>query len=332
MSSFKDVEKLFVVLDNTATVIKDKLELPYLDALVESGENLFFQEMPKEYPKELSTVLTDEYKKVNVTEFGKEETRKAFQLAVLKGMKEAVQPHHAMTPDAVALFAGYLVQKFMKKSENLTLLDPVVGSGNLLTAVMNQLKDKECVSFGVEVDETLLRLAWVNANIQKHKLELFHQDVIKPLYADPVDVVVADLPVGFYPDDEAAKAFKVHEKEGHTYAHHLIIEQSVHHLKETGIGIFIVPNNLFESEQADLFKSWMKETVTVLGLLQLPESLFKSSVHAKSILILQKNGEGAIKPKQAMLAQLPSFSNKNGLGNVMEQINEWFKTEWEREK
>lgn len=332
MSSFKDVEKLFVVLDNTATAIKDKLELPYLDALVESGENLFFQEIPKEYPKELTTVLTDEYKKVNVTEFGKEETRKAFQLAVLKGMKEAVQPHHAMTPDAVALFAGYLVQKFMKQSENLTLLDPVVGSGNLLTAVMNQLKDKECVSFGVEVDETLLRLAWVNANIQKHKLELFHQDVIKPLYADPVDVVVADLPVGYYPDDEAAKAFKVHEKEGHTFAHHLIIEQAVHHLKETGIGIFIVPNNLFETEQADLFKSWMKETVTVLGLLQLPESLFKSSVHAKSILILQKDGEGAIKPKQAMLAQLPSFSNKSGLGNVMEQINEWFKTEWEREK
>ncbi|MBN3556435.1 class I SAM-dependent methyltransferase [Fictibacillus nanhaiensis] len=332
MSSFKDVEKLFVVLDNTATAIKDKLELPYLDALVESGENLFFQEIPKEYPKELTAVLTDEYKKVNVTEFGTEETRKAFQLAVLKGMKEAVQPHHAMTPDAVALFAGYLVQKFMKKSENLTLLDPVVGSGNLLTAVMNQLKDKECVSFGVEVDETLLRLSWVNANIQKHKVELFHQDVIKPLYADPVDVVVADLPVGYYPDDETAKAFKVYEKEGHTYAHHLIIEQGVNHLKESGIGIFIVPNNLFESEQADLFKSWMKETVTVLGLLQLPESLFKSSVHAKSILILQKNGEGAIKPKQAMLAQLPSFSNKNGLGNVMEQINEWFKTEWEREK
>lgn len=332
MSTFKDVEKLFVTMDNTATAIKDKLDIPYLDALVETGENLFFQEIPKEYPKELTNVLTDEYKKVNLTEFGKEETRKAFQLAVLKGMKEAVQPHHAMTPDAVALFAGYLVQKFTNKNDNLTLLDPVVGSGNLITAVMNQLKDKESVAFGVEVDETLLRLAWVNANIQKHKVELFHQDVIKPLYADPVDVVIADLPVGYYPDDEGAKAFKVYEKEGHTFAHHLIIEQATHHLKEAGVGLFIVPNNIFESEQADLLKTWMKETVTVLGLLQLPESLFKSAVHAKSILILQKNGEEAIKPKQAMLAQLPSFSNKNGLGNVMEQINEWFKTEWEREK
>lgn len=332
MSNFKDVEKMFIVMDNTSTAIKEKLDLPYLDALVESGENLFFQEIPKEYPKELISALTEEYKKVNLAEYGKEELRKAFQLAVLKGMKEAVQPHHAMTPDAVALFTGYLVQKFMKKAEHLTLLDPVAGSGNLLTAVLNQLKEKKCEAFGVEVDETLLRLAWVNANIQKHKVELFHQDVIKPLYADPVDVVVADLPVGYYPDDEGAKVFKVSEKDGHTFAHHLIIEQAVHHLKETGIGIFIVPNNLFESEQSGLLKAWIKENVTILGLLQLPESLFKSTVHAKSILILQKNGEGAIKPKQAMLAQLPSFSNKAGLANVMEQINEWFKTEWEREK
>ncbi|MCM3717942.1 class I SAM-dependent methyltransferase [Fictibacillus phosphorivorans] len=332
MSTFKDVEKMFIVMDNSTTKIKDKLELTYLDALVETGENLFFQEIPKEYPKELINDLTEEYKKVNLTEFGKEELRKAFQLAVLKGMKEAVQPHHAMTPDAVALFTGYLVQKFIKKAEQITLLDPVTGSGNLLTAVLNQLKEKQCDVFGVEVDETLLRLAWVNANIQKHSVELFHQDVIKPLYADPVDVVVADLPVGYYPDDETAKGFKVGEKDGHTFAHHLIMEQSVNHLKDTGIGVYIVPNNLFESEQADLLKNWMKDTVTVLGLFQLPESLFKSKVHEKSILILQKNGEGAIKPKQAMLAQLPSFSNKTGLAKVMEQINEWFKTEWEREK
>ncbi|MBY6035186.1 class I SAM-dependent methyltransferase [Fictibacillus nanhaiensis] len=332
MSSFKDVEKLFIIMDNSTKAIKESLDLPYLDALVETGENLFFQEIPKEYPKELISVISDEYKKVNLTEYGKEELRKAFQLAVLKGMKEAVQPHHAMTPDAVALFTGYLVQKFMKKSEHLTILEPVAGSGNLLTAVLNQLKNKECEAFGVEVDETLLRLAWINANIQKHKVELFHQDVIKPLYVEPVDLVLADLPVGYYPDDDAVKEFKVSVKEGHTYAHHLIIEQAVHYLKDAGIGIFIVPNNIFDSEQSALLQSWLKENVTILSLLQLPDNLFKSTAHAKSILIIQKNGEQARKPKQAMLAQLPSFSNKSGLANVMEQMDQWFKTEWEREK
>jgi site-specific DNA-methyltransferase (adenine-specific) len=332
MSTFKDVEKLFVIMDNTATVMKEKLDLPYLDALVETGENLFFQEIPKDYPKDLISSLTEEYNKIDLKTLGKEELRKAFQLAVLKGMQEAVQPHHAMTPDAVALFMGYLVQKFTSKQEQITVLDPVVGSGNLLTAVLNQLKGKENEAYGVEVDETLLRLAWVNANIQQHKVELFHQDVIKPLYVDPVDVVLADLPVGYYPDDKSAKEFKVHEKEGHTYAHHLILEQSVQYLKNAGIGIFIVPNNLFESEQSALLQAWIKETVHILGLLQLPESLFKSAANAKSILILQKHGIQAVKPKQAMLAQLPSFSNKTGMANVMEQMNQWFKTEWERKK
>jgi site-specific DNA-methyltransferase (adenine-specific) len=332
MSSFNEVEKLFVSMDNSTMAIKEKLDLPYLDALVETGENLFFQEIPKEYDKELINVLTEEYKKINVAEFGKEELRKAFQLTVLKGMQEALQPHHAMTPDAVALFVGYLVQKFTNQNERVTLLDPVVGSGNLLTAVLNQLKQEECEAFAVEVDETLLRLAWVNANIQKHKVELFHQDVVKPLYVEPVDLVLADLPVGYYPDDDGAKEYKVFQKEGHTYAHHLIMEQSVHYLKDAGIGIFIVPNGLFESEQSELLQAWMKESVNILGLLQLPENLFKSKTHAKSILILQKQGEDVRKPKQAMLADLPSFSNKTGLANVMGQINEWFKTEWEREK
>jgi site-specific DNA-methyltransferase (adenine-specific) len=332
MSSFHEVEKLFTSIDRSTGLIKENLDLPYLDALVETGENLFFQEIPKEYEKGLVQTLTDEYKKVNLSEFGQEEIRKAFQLAVLKGMQEAVQPNHAMTPDAVALFVGYIIQKFTNKMEQITLLDPVIGSGNLLTAVLNQLKGKECASFGVEVDETLLRLSWVNANTQKHNIELFHQDVIKPLYVEPVDVIIADLPVGYYPDDQSVKEFKVFQEDGHTYAHHLIMEQAVHYLKDAGIGLFIVPNGLFESEQAELLQSWLRQSVNILGLLQLPDNLFKSKSHAKSILIIQKQGEHVIKPKQAMLAQLPSFSNKSGLANVMEQINQWFKTEWEREK
>ena len=38
--------------------------------------------------------------------------------------------------------------------------------------------------------------------------------------------------------------------EGHAYAHHLFIEQSLNHTKPGGYAIFIVPANLFESEQS----------------------------------------------------------------------------------
>ncbi len=33
---------------------------------------------------------------------------------MLKGMKQYVQPHHQMTPDAVSVFIGYLVDEFTK--------------------------------------------------------------------------------------------------------------------------------------------------------------------------------------------------------------------------
>ncbi|WP_062233825.1 class I SAM-dependent methyltransferase [Fictibacillus sp. FJAT-27399] len=329
MSSLSNVEKLFTVIDQSSERIKQEEELTYLEALVDTGENLFHQEIPEDVSQVTKAFLEKEYAKINLETMGAEEIRKAFQLAVLKGMKEAIQPHHAMTPDAVGLFVGYLVQKLMQQKKEFVLLDPAVGSGNLLTTVLNQFGE-EVQSFGVEVDETLLRLAWIVANLQKHNVELYHQDSIKPLYVDPVDIVVADLPVGFYPGDETAKEFKVFAEKGHTYAHHLLIEQSINYLKESGFGVFLVPNSLFSSEQAHLLQDMLKERAVILGMIQLPMSLFKQESHAKSILLLQKNGEHTIKPKQALLVNLPSFSKKQAMGSVMSQMNAWFSSELKR--
>ncbi|HRF77540.1 MAG TPA: PDDEXK nuclease domain-containing protein, partial [Chitinophagales bacterium] len=43
----------------------------------------------------------------------------------------------------------------------------------------------------------------------KKELELFHQDSLEPLFIDPVDTVICDLPVGYYPNDEGAEAFEL---------------------------------------------------------------------------------------------------------------------------
>ncbi|UTW68867.1 SAM-dependent DNA methyltransferase [Anaerobacillus sp. HL2] len=90
-------------------------------------------------------------------------------------MKVGAQAHHAMTPDAVALFMSYLVNKLTEKLHHFRLLDPTVGSGNLLTAILNS-SNKQIGKFGIEPDKTLLKLAYVNANLQQHNIELFHQD------------------------------------------------------------------------------------------------------------------------------------------------------------
>ena len=140
-------------------------------------------------------------------------------------------------------------------------------------------------------------MAYVNANLQEHPIQLFNQDSLEPLFIDPVDAVIADLPIGFYPNDVSAADYQLKADEGHSYSHHLFIEQSVRHTVPGGYLFFIVPNGLFESDQAPKLREFFRENVIVQGLLQLPTAMFTNKAAAKSILILQKQGEGCESPK-----------------------------------
>jgi len=322
------VETLFSIFDSSAVVLRKELDVTYLEALVETGDNLFEGAILQEELSESAIErLNREYSTFNEETYKGEEIRKAFQLAILKGMKEGVQANHEMTPDAVGMFMSYLFHKFMQGQNEITVLDPAIGTGNLMTTVFNSAKEGLTMSgFGVEVDEVLIKLALVNANLQKHAIEFFHQDGLAPLYIDPVDAVVSDLPVGYYPNEIGASEYKLKADEGMSYAHHLFIEQSVKHTKEGGYLFFLVPNFIFESDQAPKLHAFIKETCFIQGLLQLPVSMFKNEKNAKSIFVLQKKGANVTMPKQALLVELPKFSNMKAMEDIMDQLNTWFAT------
>jgi site-specific DNA-methyltransferase (adenine-specific) len=317
------VEQLFTLFNETAIVLQEELECTYLEALAETGENLFHGSILQEELSELSQKrLKKQYLEINLEKFSKEEIRKAYQLVILKGMKENVQPNHQMTPDSVGMVMGYLVNKFINKP-SFRLLDPAVGTGNLLTTVLNQLSSS-VNSIGVDIDDLLLKLAYVNANLQEHPIELFNQDSLEPLFIDPVDAVIADLPVGFYPNDVRADDYQLKANDGHSYAHHLFIEQSVRHTNPGGYLFFVIPNGLFESEQAGQLREFFKENIIVQGLLQLPLNMFNNKNAAKSILVLQKQGEGVTAPKQALLVDLPNLSNAVEMDKILTKLEKWF--------
>ncbi|MCC2503855.1 MULTISPECIES: class I SAM-dependent methyltransferase [Bacillus cereus group] len=322
------VETLFSIFDSSAVVLRKELDVTYLEALVETGDNLFEGAILQEELSESAIErLNREYSTFNEETYKGEEIRKAFQLAILKGMKEGVQANHEMTPDAVGMFMSYLFHKFMQGQNEITVLDPAIGTGNLMTTVFNSAKEGLTMSgFGVEVDEVLIKLALVNANLQKHAIEFFHQDGLAPLYIDPVDAVVSDLPVGYYPNEIGASEYKLKADEGMSYAHHLFIEQSVKHTKEGGYLFFLVPNFIFESDQAPKLHAFIKKTCFIQGLLQLPVSMFKNEKNAKSIFVLQKKGANVTMPKQALLVELPKFSNMKAMEDIMDQLNTWFAT------
>ncbi|WP_173108253.1 class I SAM-dependent methyltransferase [Bacillus sp. KH172YL63] len=318
------VESLFGIIDETATLLQEELACSYLEAVAETGENLFQGDVLQEEVSELTKKrLNKKYDEAQLSQFDNEHIRKAFQFAILKGMKENVQPNHQMTPDSLGLFISYLVNKFTGDMDKLTILDPAIGTGNLLTTVLNQMPGKETQSIGVEIDEVLIKLAYVGADLQKHPLQLFNQDSLEPLFIDPVDLVLCDLPIGYYPNDLRAQDYELKAEEGHSYAHHLFIEQSMKHTKDGGYLFFIVPNGLFESPLGSQLQQYLKDKADIQGFLQLPLSLFKNKNSAKSILILQKKKEGIKPPKEVLLAQLPNLSNQRALQDILGKIDQW---------
>ncbi len=322
MNDSKVVE-LYEWLEETTLTIQSSANEPFLDSLAIALEALFYGDIHEENLEGLNEKIQEALVRINLTDYSTENIRKAIQLAVLKGMKKATQHHHTMTPEAIALFIGYLAEKLTQNLNEVRIFDPASGTANLLLIVMSHLT-QPVKAFASEIDSTLLKISLLSANLQKKRVEYFHQDSLRPLLLDPVDLVVADLPVGYYPDDIHASNFELKAEKGHSYAHHLFIEQSLTYTKEGGFLIFIIPEFLFESDQAEQLHIFLQKNAHIVGLLSLPESAFTSKENKKSIFILQKKGQSTKEIKQPLLAMLPSFKDTIAMEDMLVKINNWF--------
>ena len=326
MNEFSPVERLFNLFDETAGILQEELECTYLDALAETAENLFQEKVLQEEMSDFTKKrVWKKYEETNPGDYSKEEVRQAYQFAILKGMQESVQPHHQMTPDSIGLFMSYLLEKFMNGKKEFAILDPAAGTGNLLLTVLNRQPEASIAAAGIEIDDLLLKLAWCGANLMEQSIQLYNQDALEPLLIDPVEAVICDLPVGWYPNDIRAAEYELKAEEGHSYAHHLFIEQSVKHTKPGGYLFLLIPNGLFEEAGAEKLHRFFKKTVHIQGLIQLPLTMFKNQQAAKSILILQKQQTGILAPKQVFLATMPSMKERHAMQSIMMKMESWFK-------
>lgn len=303
-------EQIFGFINGRAEELVKSQEMDYLDGLLQALED----------------TLDGKYE-WQVEGMTKEDMRKAIQIAILKGMRKSSQPNHQMTPDTLGLLVGYFVEQFFEKemaSGVISVLDPALGTGNLLMTVMNAM-DGKINATGVEVDELLIRLAAATADLVEQPVTLFRQDSLEKLLVDPVDAIVCDLPVGFYPNEEVALDFELCAAEGLSYAHHLFIEQSLNHTKEGGYAFLLVPANLFESEQAKQLHKYLKGNAWIQAVIQLPENMFSSRAHEKSIVILQKQSSQLKAPREVLLAKVPNMSNKQALAMFFEKVQMWKK-------
>ncbi|SJZ92466.1 site-specific DNA-methyltransferase (adenine-specific) [Pilibacter termitis] len=320
--------KSFEGLLKSTQLFQQKSGMSFLDSYIENAWNVRNGGVVKNnqgFSEEVIHELEMEYQQLNSLELSAEDWRKTAQLTLLKGQKtEILQANHQMTPDGLAFLFAYLLEQLTSEQKTLTLYDNALGMGNLLFAVMNQLElaGKNVQGAGSEVDDALIAVAEINSMLMDKTVELYLQDGLTEISSFAPDIVLSDFPIGYYPNDEKSKEFKVFESGEHTYAHHLLLESAMKQVKKGGFGLFLLPQDLFLSEQANNLKQWLVEEVYLQAVIQLPETLFQTKGRQKSLYLFQRKGENA-KQQEVFAYHLTSLSEKGILAKFLRAFVKW---------
>lgn len=326
---------LFHTLDQSTNILKKELDIPYLEALIHSGENLIDHGTVYNEEDLLSRKIVEElealYKEIDLETFEPETIRQAMQIALLRGMKEDyVQPNHQMTPDSLGSLIAYLIEIIAEPQKNIHIVDLTVGTGNLLLTVshfLNQVPNREISLSGVDNDELMLSLASTNSAIQRTPINLIYQDALTNLLLQPADVMVSDLPIGYYPAEETIKNFKTHftDENERSYIHYLLIEQAMKYLKEGGYGFFLLPSNIFNDEKVSVLVNYLHKVGYIQGIIQLPREVFANEDSRKSVFVVQKKGNTAEQMEEVLMINAPDFKDIEAMKTFLGEITEWKK-------
>lgn len=292
--------------------IQNELLTSFYDALVEQNGSYLDGNI------ELDSVRQNN-EKLKALKLNKEEWRRAYQFLLMKAAQtEPLQANHQFTPDSIGFILTFLIDQLSKK-EHIDILEIGSGMGNLAETILNNTQ-KNVDYLGLELDDLLIDISASIADVMDAKVSFVQGDAVRPQVLKESDVIISDLPVGFYPDDNIAARYEVASTQEHTYAHHLLMEQSLKYLKPDGYAIFLAPNDLLSSSQSDLLKKWLQKHAQIVAMIALPEALFGNAAYAKTIFVLKKQEEQAVQP---FVYALSDLQDQNDLLEFSEKFQNW---------
>ncbi|MEZ7741413.1 N-6 DNA methylase [Gemella sanguinis] len=294
-----DLEKLFFKIDKEVEEIK--------------GDGLYFEGLIKY----LTLENDDDYFDI-VDNYDKETIRKVYQFLLLKALKELNNPSYDITPEVITMYISHLIE-CVYGDKKVSITDLASGSGSLLINIAALVKgEKEITS--VDVDSNYVRLQQNIFNLLETNVEIINQDALKPLNIKKQDIVISDVPFGYYADEDNSLNYKLCSTDGYSLNALLFIEQAANYLDENGVGILVIPKKVLELE--DNFKKYLEEDINLNVVITLPDEMFKNVSQQKAIILITKKGQTRL-PNQVFLAQIPSFQNKASYAKFIEEFNEW---------
>lgn len=296
----KNIETFYDVLDQSAMLMYEQLKTPYLTGLVRTCENIIASEAIEQVSG-LNKQLNKLIQSISNIEFQKEEIRKAFQYAVLKGMKHQKISNQMMTPETIGMLMSYLILK-LYDLKSFRIYDPLIGTGNLLASIANQI-DYDVELVGVDNFGISYELSQALFGLLGYGNQIFFQDTktSQNIYAD---VIVSDF--------SAIQQSEIYE----------IINHQTLNIKPNGYFIFMVDNVFFEALNVKEFVRDINKQWYLFGMMVLPKEIFKTQ--EKTIIILQDKGPLFVQPNSFMMVEIPGFKDSNALNDVIGQLNQWF--------
>ena len=293
---FEKIEQAYTYLLENVQIIQNDLTTNFYDALIEQNGIYLDGQTNLEDVKKNNQAL----KRLALR---KEEWLRTYQFLLMKAAQtEPLQANHQFTPDSIGHLIIFLMEQLWP-AENLSLLELGSGMGILGASFLTSM-NKKVDYLGIELDDLLIDLAASMAEVMDLQMGFVQGDAVRPQVLKESDIIVSDLPIGYYPDDQIASRYQVAAKDEHTYAHHLLMEQSLKYLKTGGYAIFLAPTDLLTSFQSDLLKSWLTDQAQLVAIVALPEDLFAQGAQSKTIFVVQKKVVEGFEPFVYPLASL----------------------------
>ena len=309
--NFEKIEEAFGLLLENVQTIQNQLGTNFYDALIEQNAAYL-----GEAEDELIGKNNQRLRELDLTA---EEWRRTFQFLFIKANQtEPMQHNHQFTPDSIGFLLTFLLDELVA-GQTASVLEIGSGTGNLAQTILHH-SQKQLDYLGVEVDDLLIDLSASMAEVMDSAISFVQGDAVRPQILKESQIIISDLPVGYYPNDAIAQRYQVASDKGHTYAHHLLMEQSLKYLAKDGYAIFLAPNNLLTSEQSPLLKAWLQDQASVVATIALPTNLFGNPNQAKSIFILQKKGHLS---GPTFVYALQDLQNSEDLQDFVNNFKNW---------
>ena len=296
-----NLELFYDVLIESNEVLFEEFHSSYFDLIEMTINNILEEKILQDLDDTTYEKLEKCYHKLDGHTFTKEDIRKSLQSVILLGMKEDDIPNGYTTPDTIGIFISYLISKMIKKEE-INLLDPMSGTGNLLFTISNYL-DKDINRFAVDNDELMTRITKMFSDMLSYPTEIYLENILD-YDQKGFDVITIDMP---------------HQKEKDSYFPYDVILHLKNMLNDDGALIAILENDFFDYDKDKTFIKELLSNMSLVGIVELPDDMFKSG-KPKIILALQK----CKLDSPCFMVKLPNFKEEEAFKNALGQVEMWF--------